>query len=130
MTDSIIDEIYTLADAAFRHGQQFFRVHIFPFRMTEENMIRYQNVELINFYALVRNSFKIILKYAVFSALGNFGYMEYVIDIIFSEIGSSLRVVDSNLLNFWRNLQQGYQIFENTHIPPNVDVQNGIYVFD
>ena len=38
MTDPVIDEIWTLADAAFRGGQPFFRVHIFPFRMTPENM--------------------------------------------------------------------------------------------
>ena len=38
MTDAVIEEIYTLAEAAFRNGQLFFRVHIFPFRMTAENM--------------------------------------------------------------------------------------------
>ncbi len=38
MTDAVIEEIYTLAEAAFRNGQRFFRVHIFPFRMTAENM--------------------------------------------------------------------------------------------
>lgn len=39
MTDAKIEEIYTLADAALRNGQPFFRVHLFPFRMTEERMI-------------------------------------------------------------------------------------------
>ena len=34
MTDARIEEIYTLADAALRAGQPFFRVHCFPFRMT------------------------------------------------------------------------------------------------
>lgn len=38
MTDAGIEEIYALADAAFRAGQRFFRVHVFPFPMTEENM--------------------------------------------------------------------------------------------
>ena len=38
MTDPRIEEIYTLADGALRGGQQFFRVHIFPFRMTDENL--------------------------------------------------------------------------------------------
>ncbi|MCR9145138.1 MAG: murein L,D-transpeptidase [bacterium] len=36
MTDEKIEEIYTLADAALSGGQKFFRVHIFPFRMTAE----------------------------------------------------------------------------------------------
>ena len=38
MTDAAIEEIFTLADAALDHGQAFFRIHVFPFRMTEENM--------------------------------------------------------------------------------------------
>ena len=38
MTNENIEEIYALADAAFRNGQTFFRVHIFPFRMNEGNM--------------------------------------------------------------------------------------------
>jgi murein L,D-transpeptidase YafK len=38
MTDASIEEIYALADAALRGGQPFFRVHIFPFRMTQRNI--------------------------------------------------------------------------------------------
>jgi len=38
MTDAKMEEIYALADAAFRNGQRFFRVHCFPFRMTDANM--------------------------------------------------------------------------------------------
>ena len=40
MTDEKIEEIYTLCDAAHHGGQPFFRVHIFPFRMTPERMQR------------------------------------------------------------------------------------------
>lgn len=36
MTDPFIEEIYTLLEAAFRHGQPFVRVHVFPFRLTDE----------------------------------------------------------------------------------------------
>jgi murein L,D-transpeptidase YafK len=36
MTDPKIEEIYTLCDAALTYGQPFFRVHVFPFRMTGE----------------------------------------------------------------------------------------------
>lgn len=78
MTDSSIEEIYTLADAAFRSGQRFFRVHIFPFRMTEEKM--------------EENS-------------------------------------DARWINFWRNLKQGYDYFENHKLPPNVLVRDRKYVF-
>lgn len=38
MTDPKIEEIYTLCDAALKGGQPFFRVHVFPFRMTDEKM--------------------------------------------------------------------------------------------
>ena len=38
MTDEKIEEIYTLCDAALKGGQSFFRVHVFPFRMTAARM--------------------------------------------------------------------------------------------
>lgn len=38
MTDEKIEEIYALCQAALDAGQPFFRVHIFPFRMTPERM--------------------------------------------------------------------------------------------
>jgi murein L,D-transpeptidase YafK len=50
MTDEKIEEIYTVADAALKAGQPFFRVHIFPFRMTEERMGRAAGSEWIGFW--------------------------------------------------------------------------------
>jgi len=50
MTDSKIEEIYCLADAALRNGQKFFRVHCFPFRMTRENMKRHAKSEWLPFW--------------------------------------------------------------------------------
>lgn len=38
MTDPKIEEIYTLCDAALHGGQAFFRVYLFPFRMTDARM--------------------------------------------------------------------------------------------
>jgi murein L,D-transpeptidase YafK len=38
MTDTKIEEIYTLCDAALGNGQKFFRIHIFPFRMSDERL--------------------------------------------------------------------------------------------
>lgn len=38
MTDEKIEEIYTLCAAALDGGQPYFRVHIFPFRMTDERL--------------------------------------------------------------------------------------------
>jgi murein L,D-transpeptidase YafK len=50
MTDEKVEEIYTLADAALRNGQRFFRVHIFPFRMTKENIKAHQRSKWIGFW--------------------------------------------------------------------------------
>ena len=50
MTDEKIEEIYTLADAALRNGQRFFRVHVFPFRMTEGNMERHRESPWMPFW--------------------------------------------------------------------------------
>ena len=38
MTDAMIEEIFTLCDAALGNGQPYFRIHCFPFRMTPERM--------------------------------------------------------------------------------------------
>lgn len=38
MTDAVMEEIYKLARAALRAGQYRVHVHVFPFRMTEENL--------------------------------------------------------------------------------------------
>lgn len=50
MTDRVMEEIYVLADAALGHGQPFFRVHIFPFRMTEGNLRRYRGSRWYGFW--------------------------------------------------------------------------------
>jgi murein L,D-transpeptidase YafK len=78
MTDEKIEEIYILCDAAHQGGQKFFRVHFFPFRMTEDRMR---------------------------AAAG------------------------SKWENFWQNLKQGYDFFEETRVPPEVEVENKRYTF-
>ncbi len=78
MTDEKIEEIYTLCDAAHHGGQAFFRVHIFPFRMSEEKMREMSG-----------------------------GPWE----------------------EFWKNLREGYDLFEKTHVPPEVSVADGRYQF-
>ena len=40
MTDRKIEEIYTLCAAAHAGGQPYFRIHLFPFRMTHERMAK------------------------------------------------------------------------------------------
>ena len=43
MTNEKIEEIYTLCDAALNNGQPFFRVHSFPFRLTNEKLATVSN---------------------------------------------------------------------------------------
>ncbi len=78
MTDAKIEEIFTLCAAAHTGGQPYFRVHIFPFRMTDES----------------------IEAAAV-----------------------------SQWKDFWKNLQEGYDLFEKNRVPPEVSVVDGLYRF-
>jgi murein L,D-transpeptidase YafK len=58
MTDSKVEEIYTMAEAALRNGQPFFRVHIFPFRMTAENMRKHKRSKWIRFWENLREGYE------------------------------------------------------------------------
>ena len=57
MTDKKIEEIYTLADGALRNGQRFFRVHCFPFRMTEEKMKAHSSSEWLSFWQNLKSGY-------------------------------------------------------------------------
>jgi len=50
MTDEGIAEIYALGREAFRGGQRTFEVQIYPFRMTNENLLKYRNDPNIDFW--------------------------------------------------------------------------------
>jgi murein L,D-transpeptidase YafK len=50
MTDESIEEIYTIAHKALEHGQKFFRVHCFPFRLTTDNLKRYKDSQWYDFW--------------------------------------------------------------------------------
>ncbi len=57
MTDKRIEEIYPLAAAALNHGQPFFSVHCFPFRMTEENLARHRGSKWESFWANLKSGY-------------------------------------------------------------------------
>lgn len=78
MTDYYMDEIYTLANAALTNGQTAFQVHIFPFRMSDENMQIHRH---------------------------------------------------SPWIGFWKNLKEGYDLFEKYRLVPHVIVKNRKYTF-
>lgn len=75
-----MDELFTLAMSAFESGQAFFRVNVFPFRMTDQRMEK--------------------------------------------EWKRQPRWID-----FWVNLKEGYDFFENVNAPPDAGVESGRYVF-
>ena len=45
MTDAGVERIYALAEDALKGGQKAFSVHIFPFRMTAENIKRFDKAD-------------------------------------------------------------------------------------
>ncbi|MGK0289737.1 MAG: murein L,D-transpeptidase YafK [bacterium] len=57
MTDKKIEEIYALADGALRGGQKFFRVHIFPFRLTQKNLQKFKDSKWISFWKNLKQGY-------------------------------------------------------------------------
>ena len=82
MTDPVIEDIWTLMQAAFREGEKRVPVHIFPFPMSDENLERWMK------------------EHPGWRWAG-----------------------------FWRELQEGWRMFEQTRTPPAVSTRAGHYVF-
>ncbi|MFT6179395.1 MAG: murein L,D-transpeptidase YafK [Paracoccaceae bacterium] len=58
MTNARIEEIYTLAKAAFKSGQPFFRVHFFPFHMTAEKLARHTTNSWLPFWKNLKTGYQ------------------------------------------------------------------------
>lgn len=59
MTDTWIEEIYALAREAFIGGQSVIEVHAFPFRPTDENMIKHAKSRHIRFWATLKKAYDV-----------------------------------------------------------------------
>ncbi len=57
MTDFRMEEIYTIAASAIQAGQQQFPMHIFPFRMTWENMARHSGNKWMTFWENLKQGY-------------------------------------------------------------------------
>jgi murein L,D-transpeptidase YafK len=57
MTDTIIEEIWRISEAALKEGQDHIPVHSFPFRMTDENMARYGNGDWGDFWTNLKEGY-------------------------------------------------------------------------
>ncbi|MDR2926044.1 MAG: L,D-transpeptidase family protein [Azoarcus sp.] len=68
MTDAVIEEIYLYAVHARDSGQKTIPVYIFPFRMTRENMEKYEAIyrgqpELIGFWRNLKKGYEIFIEH-------------------------------------------------------------------
>jgi murein L,D-transpeptidase YafK len=63
ITNPGIEEIYALADAAFRGGQRFFRAHIFPFPMTVENLSEHGRSPWYGFWRALKEGYDFFERY-------------------------------------------------------------------
>lgn len=57
MTDFRMDEIYAIVESAIIAGQHQIPVHIFPFKMTKKNMVRYKNSKWIAFWENLKEGY-------------------------------------------------------------------------
>lgn len=57
MTDEKIEEIYETCQAAHQGGQDYFRIHIFPFRMTQERMEKAAESEHLPFWQNLKTGY-------------------------------------------------------------------------
>ena len=57
MTDEKIEEIYRLVEEALKKGQRRVQVHIYPFRMSEENMAAYSHYRWYDFWQNLKEGY-------------------------------------------------------------------------
>jgi len=57
MTNSKIEEIYALVEAALKKGQRSVKVHAYPFKMTEENMAAHSENKWFNFWMNLKEGY-------------------------------------------------------------------------
>lgn len=58
ITDAAVDDVYRLVEAALRGGQRRVDVHIFPFRLTEANLMRYHKSRWFAFWRNLRPAYE------------------------------------------------------------------------
>ena len=63
MTDTYMEEIYAVADAALRNGQRAFHVHVFPFRMSPEKIDQYRDSTWHAFWLELKVGYDVFEQY-------------------------------------------------------------------
>jgi murein L,D-transpeptidase YafK len=59
MTDKGIDDIYRVVEAVLRNGQREVPVHVFPFRMSDENLARFASSRWASFWLNLKQGYDI-----------------------------------------------------------------------
>jgi murein L,D-transpeptidase YafK len=57
MTDAVIEEIYRLVEAAFDMDQSAVEVHVFPFRMSAQNLARHEGSRWLAFWRNLKEGY-------------------------------------------------------------------------
>lgn len=65
MQNRQIEEIYKMAETALTNSQSSFQVHIFPFKMTPENMLAYRHHKWYLFWVNLKLGYDIFERYNV-----------------------------------------------------------------
>ena len=69
MTDTVMDEIYQYAELALKNGQQSINIHIFPFKMTAENMKKFQYSANMDFWQQLAPAYQYVEEYKKIPAI-------------------------------------------------------------
>jgi murein L,D-transpeptidase YafK len=57
MTNTVINEVYSLASASLRAGQRHIPAHVFPFRMTQANLDKHKDSQWAGFWGNLREGY-------------------------------------------------------------------------
>lgn len=109
---------------------QFPNVYDRSYGRTGSHIMVHGDCKSIGCYAMTDSQIEEI--YAIVELAHQGGQRAVPIDIFpFHMTEESLTAnINSRWYPFWRNLQEGYLLFEETHQPPIVSVSNGQYVFN
>ncbi len=64
MTNSVIGEVYGLAQSAVGNGQRYMPVHVFPFRMTDENLVAHSGGPWGEFWTDLKRGYQSFERHA------------------------------------------------------------------
>lgn len=65
MGDKNIEQIYKLTKKALYNNEKYIPVHIFPFRMSKENLIKYKTSKWYNFWQNLKEGYDLFEKYKI-----------------------------------------------------------------